>query len=236
MMSTKISRPVVVAFVSVVLLLTLPASALPDLLDGRPACKKVSDWVVAHAAALPRTLSELSSYPIEYRRVIFDHLTVEQKVKAWRDHLETFMEPGAGLSAVQKAFLEAMRAKLGPATFASSVALSAEDVADRKTALSLFAKTQAGAIFATLGPTSPRSRYRTIASARLAIADDLRNLFTVRAAAVRLSDCTCNMSVDWCVGNPVACTNGIACHETQSGCGWWWAKPCNGNCHTIEGD
>ena len=62
-------------------------------------------WVEEHRDALPATLAELSTYPVAFRRVIAQAVSPEQRLRWWQAHLETFLDPGAGLTADQRAFV-----------------------------------------------------------------------------------------------------------------------------------
>jgi len=113
-------------------------------------------WVEQHRDELPTTLTELSTYPIAFRRVIVNYVSAEQRTAFWQDHLRSFLAPPSGLTAAQQAFvvetipvlkdvfasesLEAMRAKFR--TLDEQVRV-------------LFTREQGAAMFGMVGPAEP---------------------------------------------------------------------------------
>ena len=62
-------------------------------------------WVEEHRDALPTTLAELSTFPVAFRKVIVNAVPPERRTRFWEEHLRTFLEPRAGLTAEQRAFV-----------------------------------------------------------------------------------------------------------------------------------
>ena len=50
-------------------------------------------WVEGHRASLPKSLDELSTHPMTYRRAIIAELSTEDQGRLWRVHLESFVLP-----------------------------------------------------------------------------------------------------------------------------------------------
>ncbi len=113
-------------------------------------------WVAQHRDTLPITLTELSAYPVAFRRVIVNAVDVERRTTWWQDHVRSFLAPSAGLSDEQRAFVadaipiladifrsesrELMLAKMGPLEEKARKVLSRE---------------QAATMFGMLGPSEP---------------------------------------------------------------------------------
>ena len=53
--------------------------------------EEIEAWVSAHQHELPRTLAELSAFPIAFRKVIVNSAAVEQRIAFWREHLQSFI-------------------------------------------------------------------------------------------------------------------------------------------------
>jgi len=79
-MSNKTGRVSAMCF----LMVAAPAFFVSSsLMDSRPACVRGHDWVVAHAAELPRTSAQLAAYPVSLRRAIYSALSSNQKADIW---------------------------------------------------------------------------------------------------------------------------------------------------------
>ena len=117
--------------------------------------KEIRDWVEAHADALPRTLAELSTYPVPFRRVIVNYVSHERRTEFWCDHLRTFVADGSPLNAAQRAFVQETIDRL-PAVFAKPLAeLQADLKALENRMGDLFTREQAAAMFGMCGPPEP---------------------------------------------------------------------------------
>jgi hypothetical protein len=112
-------------------------------------------WVEAHADELPRSLAELSKFPVAFRRVIVNYVSVERRTQFWQDHLRTFLAPESSLSGEQQAFVvEAI--ELLPDIFASPLTEARVKMRSLENRiLPLFAREQAFAMFAMVGPPEP---------------------------------------------------------------------------------
>ena len=112
-------------------------------------------WVEAHADDLPRSLAELSAFPIAFRRVIVNHVPAERRTQFWQDHLRTFLTPESTLSQEQRTFVEQAIERL-PDIFASALADAQAKMHPLEDGLRLlFAREQAAAIFGMVGPPEP---------------------------------------------------------------------------------
>ena len=112
-------------------------------------------WVEQHRDSLPSTLAELSAYPMAFRSVIVNYVPHEQRARFWQDHLRTFLDGDAGLSAEQRAFVEEL-IDLFPEIFAHplpDVQARMRPVEQRMA--TLFTRAQARAMFGTCGPPEP---------------------------------------------------------------------------------
>ncbi|MDB4890127.1 MAG: hypothetical protein JWL61_1982 [Gemmatimonadetes bacterium] len=112
-------------------------------------------WVETHADELPRSLAELSAFPIAFRRVIVTRVSAERRTLFWLEHLRTFLTPEATLTQEQRSFVEEAIGRL-PDIFASPLAdaqAMMRPLEDRMRLL--FAREQAAAMFGTVGPLEP---------------------------------------------------------------------------------
>lgn len=112
-------------------------------------------WVESHADELPTTLAELSVYPTAFRRVIVNFVSPERRTSFWQEHLRTFLGPDSTLNADQRALVEETIERL-PDIFASSQVegqAKMRPLEDRMRVL--FARDQAAAMFAMVGPPEP---------------------------------------------------------------------------------
>jgi hypothetical protein len=112
-------------------------------------------WVEAHAHELPRSLAELSAFPIAFRRVIINHVSTERRTRFWQDHLRTFLTPESTLSQEQRTFVDEAIGRM-PDIFASPRAdaqAKTRHLEDRMR--HLFTREQAAAMFGIVGPPEP---------------------------------------------------------------------------------
>lgn len=112
-------------------------------------------WVEAHADELPRSLAELSAFPVAFRRVIVNHVSAERRTQFWQDHLRTFLAPESTLTEEQRTFVEEAIGRL-PDIFASPLAdaqANMRPLEDRMRVL--FTREQAVAMFGMVGPPEP---------------------------------------------------------------------------------
>jgi hypothetical protein len=117
--------------------------------------EEIVAWVEGHANELPRTLAELSAFPIAFRRIIVNYVSAEQRTMFWQEHLRTFLGPASTLTEEQGAFVEDTIEQL-PGIFASSRAdgqAKMRLLEDRMRVL--FAREQAAAMFGVVGPPEP---------------------------------------------------------------------------------
>lgn len=130
------------------------AGSLPE----PPECVEAAAWVRAHADALPATLAALSEFTPVYRRTILDALPVETRVSLWREHLEGFLAPQAGLDDRQRAGVREVIERLPALHTPGSGAAEARALGAR--VVPLFPPEAASRIFTEIGP-APAERDRT---------------------------------------------------------------------------
>ena len=69
-------------------------------------------WVEAHQDSLPRTLAELSAFPIPFRKVIVNFVSPEARTAFWREHLTSFIGPDSALTQDQQTLVRDAIAEL----------------------------------------------------------------------------------------------------------------------------
>ncbi len=112
-------------------------------------------WVEQHRDALPTSLAELSAFPVAFRKVIVNHVGPEQRTRFWEEHLRTFLDPHAGLTPDQQAFVTETIPLLS-GIFGSPL----PDAQARMRPLgermrNVFTQTQCAAMFGMVGPPEP---------------------------------------------------------------------------------
>ncbi|WP_212908514.1 bacteriocin fulvocin C-related protein [Streptomyces sp. TS71-3] len=206
--------------------LAAPAMAAPR--SGPGAAAK---WVRANMDRLPASYSDFGSYPMAYRRAIFNALSPTARAHLWTAHFEHYRKTHPGLSPAQAAFIDDA-SRLAPrliTTGGDREALRA--LATR--AVTTFGADEAGALLATLGP-----RESTQASPQ---AGGQAALQTVPKVAPRSADGTqaaawwcedvgpeCNTNCEAITGCNDQCWGPCVC--SSSGCGDLWLMECNGLC------
>ena len=109
-------------------------------------------WVEAHKEALPTTLTELSTFPIPFRKVIVAFVPPEVRLRFWREHLESFMASGT-LTAEQSAFVLETSDQLS--TLLAAPGPNPTLKAWEARATRLFSRQEAASIFGNVGPPEP---------------------------------------------------------------------------------
>jgi hypothetical protein len=116
---------------------------------------EIQAWVDAHRDALPRTLAELSRYPVPFRKAIAGSVSPDQRTAFWREHLETILATDVTLGPDQRQLVSDAIADL-PVIFGSS----GNEGMERAKALEdrmrvTITQRQAQLFFGTLGPPEP---------------------------------------------------------------------------------
>jgi hypothetical protein len=115
--------------------------------------RRAVEWVAANHDALPRTLAELSRFPMFYRTLIVGALPGDARLSLWREHLMAQVGDDSALDAAQQAFVRETCDVL-PELFAER-APNPRIVAWEARMATIFERRQAAAIFAALGPPEP---------------------------------------------------------------------------------
>jgi hypothetical protein len=162
-------------------------------------------WVAANRDRLPLTYEEVAAHPMAYRRAIVQALTPAQRSRLWVEHVRRFRAAHPGLSSEQAAVVN--RAEKAAAT------VSVFEQGPGHTALSDLHSQAVDA----LGPDQA-----AVLLSRLGA--------PATGTARQLPDCECSSLQDLCTGNRnCQPTDGI-CTKTESGCGSFWVRMCDGLC------
>jgi hypothetical protein len=117
--------------------------------------EEIVSWVESHGNELPRTLAELSAFPVAFRRVIVNHVSAERRTMFWQEHLRTFIGADSRLTDEQQAFVEEAIERL-PDIFGSVLADAQAKMRPLEERMRvLFAREQAAAMFGMVGPPEP---------------------------------------------------------------------------------
>jgi hypothetical protein len=188
-----------------VLLTATLGSAAP--ITEPPECVLAEQWVRAHADDLPTTLAGLSGFSMTYRRAIHNALPRETRASLWREHMESFLAPDAGLNDAQRAAVREVIARLPAFHAADSDPAERRAMARRLT--TLFPRELSTRIFATLG--EPPATAEGTAALPLCNCSGLE--FEEGLSECGSGTCTFNR-----------------CSFTSSGCGAFGTEPCHGVC------
>ncbi|MES2125188.1 MAG: hypothetical protein V4503_10930 [Gemmatimonadota bacterium] len=112
-------------------------------------------WVEAHRDALPVDLAALSAYPMQFRRVIVNHVSPEIRAAMWCDHLRSFLGPHSELSGDDQAFLQDLIADLPVAFIGPAETARQRFESFSKRSEGRFPPALAGRLFQTIGPPEP---------------------------------------------------------------------------------
>jgi hypothetical protein len=112
-------------------------------------------WVKENPDKMPTTLSELSTFPIAFRRVIVNMVSVEHRTAMWREHLESFLGGESKLDEAQRRLVADAIAQL-PTLFGSErpvLEQGAKALEDRMR--EVLTPDQAFWMFGMIGPPEP---------------------------------------------------------------------------------
>ena len=116
---------------------------------------EIAAWVEAHRDTLPTSLAELATFPVAFRRVIVNTVSSERRTRFWQEHLATFLEPAAGLTAEQRAVVSEVIPQL-PDIFGSPLLEAQAKMRPLIERMSrTFSRPQCAAMFGMVGPPEP---------------------------------------------------------------------------------
>jgi hypothetical protein len=178
-----------------------------------PECVVAQRWVQAHFHSLPATLDAISQHRFAYRKAIFTVLSRETKVRLWHEQLRYYAN-SPRLNGDQRAFVAEMDARLD-----DSFGMEHAEVHKRYGARArlVLGSSLAREIFTNLGVSTPEMNLPRASS------------------STSLTGCNCSRGDDWCDPSGLPCGSS-GCTTSQSGCGWWWCQPCDGECNGMQQD
>ncbi|HXG88750.1 MAG TPA: bacteriocin fulvocin C-related protein [Vicinamibacterales bacterium] len=204
--------------------------------DARPACERAVEFVRVHASQLPTTLDGIRAFPPSFRPYLFERLTDDQKSEFWRTHLSRYVGQHRNtLSGAQLQYLEESYAYLEPTVFANVEQERSNRNHFKMQAIDLFGKGGAYELGVYVGD-------QTVAGANLVSAQATAVEWVIETSReisaqfeTFATTCTCSQIDDWCSPYPTSPTMTCVqpeerCTMTSSGCGWWTAEACTGNC------
>lgn len=184
------------------------AGATPAFAEKK--CATAAAWAARNKGNLPRGYDEVIAYPMAYRRAIFSALPASAKSELWTEHLTRY-QAAHHLSPEQSAAIREGLRLARPALFEHRDSPGARRSLDalRDSARAAFGPHAARAVFATLGPSEPRSPAGAV-------------------PAGPDNTCSCSSADSWCDNNTY-CQSGY-CASTGSGCGLLYRYACDGLC------
>jgi hypothetical protein len=184
------------------------------------------------------TYDKLSGLSIDDRRAAYKKLPAAMQDDVWTVHLERFLATRFDLTDDERSvileglgFLATSPGSVGrhDAEWEIRVGRPLQQLSNRGKTLCRYEIIRAA--FGVLGPEPQRkARQATVAppnSAHL-----WNDKLVAHAGRGIMGPCTCNRNDDWCrmwPEDPLSCTE-VDCTLTDDGCGWFWRKPCNGQC------
>jgi hypothetical protein len=133
---------------------------MPDACGWFPLTREqIQAWVERHSHELPQTLSEISRFPMPFRKAIVAAVAPEIRAALWKAHMESFLTPPSELTEPQRELVRDAMVEL-------PVILTRLDVAGQRAgerelqalqgrARDLMVPEQIMRIFGTLGPPEP---------------------------------------------------------------------------------
>ena len=112
-------------------------------------------WVDSHRDTLPRTLAELSAFPVPFRKVIVNYVSPEQRTAFWREHLSSFIQPDSALSDDQQTLVRDAIADLPLLFTGTRPEFEVRAMALENRMRDVFSKRQAAEMFGMVGPPEP---------------------------------------------------------------------------------
>jgi hypothetical protein len=111
-------------------------------------------WCDRHPDAMPRTLSDLVRYPMAFRRVMVNRVAPEVRLQLWREHLEMFLRPEAGLSDAKQRMVETAIVEL-PEIFGAGRAPNPVMTDFERRMSEVFSRQEAAHLFMLIGGDEP---------------------------------------------------------------------------------
>jgi hypothetical protein len=110
-------------------------------------------WIHEHPEKLPLNWSDLGRFPMVVRRVLVNEVRPELRIQLWREHLESFLLPEAGLTQAQRDMIVAAIPELPK--LLSAHAPNPAMVEFEQRIATVFSRPEAGRIFGHVGPPVP---------------------------------------------------------------------------------
>lgn len=182
-------------------------------------------WVMEQGVKLPRTYDGISQFPLNYRKAIYATLGPETRSLLWQQHLELYLaENSDNLSEAQRdALLEAIQLTT-PDTFRMAKDKDNRRYRQIQQRVSAFEEraraafgAEAGAIFATLGPSGE-------------VVPGQRSIQQKYVTPY----CNCSDQSDYCDDWGRGVCNLGGCVKRPEECGTLWIFDCDGLCGSVE--
>lgn len=178
--------------------------AAPALASGSRSADATRRWVKANKGRLPTRYDDVVTYPMAYRRAIFQELEPAVRRQLWLEHFDRYRASHPELSAEQSAVIDRAAAVMDK-VFTTSGDHRAAVEGMKRDAIKAYGNAEARTLIATLGPPEK---------------------------AADVPNCSCASFDDWC-GNGQYCNDDAisgGCNRSDFGCGAGWIYPCDGIC------
>ncbi|MEV1005514.1 bacteriocin fulvocin C-related protein [Nonomuraea sp. NPDC050202] len=163
----------------------------------------------ANKDQLPKMYPEFSKLSMPYRQAVYQELTASDKAHLWDEHFKAYLRTRPQLSSAQQQVVAEAQSLARDATVHDPAKVTTPELQARlshltSASIAEFGKDEAGAVFATLGPSE---------------------------LAAPIIQCHCNTTFDFCGGGGKCYEPPtVDCRYVTAGCGPLWVTPCNGGC------
>lgn len=184
------------------------------------------------------TYDKLSELSIDDRRAAYKKLSPAMQDDVWTVHLERFLATRFDLTDDERSvifeglgFLATSPGSVGrhDAEWEIKVGRPLQQLSNRGKTLCRYEVIREA--FGVLGQeTHKKAPHTTVPSP--SSAHSWNDKLVAHAGRGIMGPCACNRNDDWCrvwPEDPLSCTE-VDCTLTDDGCGWFWRKPCNGQC------
>lgn len=170
----------------------------------------------------PSLVDEVLSLDGESQKLAYRMLSVNERHTIWDQKMKSILE-NKSLSETQFNFVRNLKTELRPEYFEKNISERNPELYSSFKQL----QNEAEQIF---NPNELRNYFGNINAVESA--SDLDIIDDPGSGGDR--DCNCNKGTDIFCPWTSTC-EGIQCKDSESGCGWFWADPCNGVCAQVVG-
>jgi hypothetical protein len=115
--------------------------------------QEIGEWLDQHPEALPRSLDDLATFPMAFRRVMVNRVAPEMRIALWREHLGSFLRRGVELTEPQRRVIESAMVQMPELVGEGG---SGEAILElEREAAAVFSRQEMQLLLATIGAPEP---------------------------------------------------------------------------------